>query len=343
MKNQSNVFIIAEAGVNHNGCMHRAKQLVDAAVAAKVDVVKFQTFIAEKVISKYAQKADYQKQNTGNNESQLEMVKKLQLSFEDFRELQAYCHQQGILFLSTPFDLDSIDFLATLNMGVWKIPSGEINNLPYLRKIGAYGQQVILSTGMSTLGDIEQALSILVNSGTTKENITLLHCNTEYPTPMRDVNLKAMLTMQQAFGVKVGYSDHTLGIEVPIAAVAIGAIVIEKHFTLDKTLPGPDHVASLDPIELQQMVTAIRNIEQALGTGQKLPSVSEQKNIDIARKSIHLARDVAQNTIITIDDLTVKRPGNGINPMLLDSIIGCKAKQNLKEDTQLSFAAIEWR
>jgi N,N'-diacetyllegionaminate synthase len=343
MNNHTNVFIIAEAGVNHNGSMQMAKQLVDAAVVAKVDAVKFQTFIAEKVISKYAQKADYQKQNTGSNESQLDMVKQLQLSFDDFRELQDYCKTKGILFLSTPFDLDSVDFLATLKMGIWKIPSGEITNLPYLKKIGGYGDNIILSTGMCTLGDIETALGILINNGTPKDHITILHCNTEYPTPMPDVNLKAMLTIQQAFGVNVGYSDHTLGIEVPIAAVAMGAKVIEKHFTLDKTLQGPDHVASLNPEELKQMVAAIRNIENALGTGLKLPSASEQKNIPIARKSIHLARNVPQNAILTADDLTVKRPGSGISPLLLDTLIGCKAKQDLREDTMLSLATVEWR
>ncbi len=337
------VFIIAEAGVNHNGDMALAKQLVDVAVAAKVDAVKFQTFIAEKVISKYAPKADYQKCNTGSNESQLEMVKKLQLSFDAFRELQTYCGAGGVRFLSTPFDLESIDFLASLKMGLWKIPSGEINNQPYLKKIAEYGGKIILSTGMSTLGDIEIALGILTKNGAVKEQITLLHCNTEYPTPMSDVNLKAMLTIQQAFGVNVGYSDHTLGIEVPIAAVAMGARVIEKHFTLDKSLPGPDHVASLDPGELKQMVTAIRNIENALGAGIKLPSLSEQKNINIARKSIHLARDVKQHAVLTFDDLTMKRPGNGINPLLLDSVIGCRAKQDLKEDSMLSLEAIEWR
>lgn len=343
MSNQSPVFIIAEAGVNHNGSMVMAKQLVDAAVEAKVDAVKFQTFIAENVISKYAQKADYQKVNTGNDESQLDMVRKLQLSFEDFRELKSYCESKGILFLSTPFDLESVDFLATLKMGLWKIPSGEITNLPYLKKIGAYGEKVIISTGMSTLGDIETALAILINNGTAKANITVLHCNTEYPTPMQDVNLKAMLTIQSAFGINIGYSDHTLGIEVPTAAVAMGAKVIEKHFTLDKALPGPDHVASLNPDELKQMVTAIRHIEHALGTGLKLPSASEQKNIAIARKSIHLARQVSKGSVITLDDLAIKRPGTGINPLLLDSVIGCKAKQDLQEDTMLALADLEWK
>lgn len=337
------VFIIAEAGVNHNGSMELAKQLIDAAFEAKVDAVKFQTFIAENVISKHAVKASYQKQNTGNEESQLEMVKKLQLSFNDFIELKRYCEAKGILFLSTPFDMESIDFLASLNMGLWKIPSGEITNLPYLKKIAAYGEKVIFSTGMSTLGEIETAILILTSNGTAKENITVLHCNTEYPTPMKDVNLTAMLTIRNAFKIEVGYSDHTLGIEIPTAAVALGATVIEKHFTLDKTLPGPDHVASLDPQELKDMVRVIRNIEAALGDGNKLPSPSELKNINIARKSIHLAKDIAKDTVLSWDDLIVKRPGDGLNPMLIESIVGCKVKVDLKEDTMLHLKDIEWK
>lgn len=340
---ENNVFIIAEAGVNHNGSMELAKKLIDAAFEAKVDAVKFQTFIAENVISKHAVKADYQKQNTGNDESQLEMVKKLQLSFDDFIELKQYCEKKGILFLSTPFDMESIDFLASLKMGLWKIPSGEITNLPYLKKIAAYGEKVIFSTGMCTLGEIEHAISVLTTNGTAKENITVLHCNTEYPTPMKDVNLMAMGTIRDAFKIEVGYSDHTLGIEIPTAAVALGARVIEKHFTLDKSLPGPDHVASLDPEELKQMVVAIRNIEVALGNGSKLPSESEKKNINIARKSIHLAKDIDKNAVLGWDDLVVKRPGDGINPMLIESIIGCKAKVDLKEDTMLHLKDIEWK
>lgn len=340
---EDKVFIIAEAGVNHNGNINLAKKLIDAAVAAKVDAVKFQTFIAENVVSKYAEKADYQKNTTGESETQLEMVKKLELSFHDFIELKAYCELHHIMFLSTAFDMESIEFLKGLNMGLWKIPSGEITNLPYLQKIGSFNEEVVFSTGMATLGEIERALEILVNAGTSRENITILHCNTEYPTPMKDVNLKAMLTIQNAFGINVGYSDHTLGIEVSLAAVAMGAKVIEKHFTLDKQLPGPDHLASLNPFELNAMVEAIRNIENALGTGIKLPSSSESKNIKIARKSIHLAKDINEGHVFTINDLSIKRPGNGISPLLINEIVGCIAKQDLLEDSLLSFKDIEWK
>ena len=337
------VFIIAEAGVNHNGSIELAKKLIDAAVIANVDAVKFQTFIAENVISKYAQKADYQKETTGSDDSQLDMVKKLQLSFDDFIELKKYCESSGMMFLSTPFDMDSIDFLETLKMGLWKIPSGEITNLPYLKKIGSFNEEVIFSTGMSTLGDIENALKIIISAGTLKENITILHCNTEYPTPMKDVNLKAMLTIKNAFDVKIGYSDHTLGIEIPIAAVALGATVIEKHFSLDKSMTGPDHLASLNPAELIEMVQSIRNIELALGNGVKLPSDSEKKNMNIARKSIHLLKNINKGDILTMENLTIKRPGDGINPMILEEIIGCVAKKNLAEDTLLHFKDIEWK
>jgi len=340
---KNRVFIIAEAGVNHNGSIELAKKLIDAGVEAKVDAVKFQTFIAENVISKYAEKADYQKDTTGGDESQLEMVKQLELSFEDFKELKTYCEQKGIMFLSTPFDMDSIKFLETLKMGLWKIPSGEITNLPYLQKIGSYNEKIIFSTGMSTLGDIENAIDILVKAGTSRENITILHCNTEYPTPMDDVNLKAMQTIKNAFGVNVGYSDHTLGIEVPIAAVALGATVIEKHFTLDKSMKGPDHLASLEPNELKLMVQGIRNIEEALGTAIKLPSASESKNIKIARKSIHLAKDIKKGHLFGMDDLIIKRPGNGISPLFINEIIGCRAKSDLLEDSILNFKDIEWK
>jgi N,N'-diacetyllegionaminate synthase len=339
----TNVFIIAEAGVNHNGNMDLAKQLIDKAVEAKVDAVKFQTFIAEHVISKYAQKADYQKETTGANESQLDMVKKLQLSFDDFIALKKYAESKNIMFLSTPFDMVSIDFLATLKMGLWKIPSGEITNLPYLKKIAQYNEKVIFSTGMSTLGDIEKAISILTEHGTQFSNISVLHCNTEYPTPMGDVNLKAMLTIKDAFGVAVGYSDHTLGIEIPIAAVAMGATIIEKHFTLDKNMEGPDHKASLEPEELCAMVKAIRNIETALGTGIKLPSASEKKNTEIARKSIHLAKDIKIGSVLNEDDLIIKRPGNGISPLLIESIVGCKVNKDLKADTLLALKDIAWK
>lgn len=344
MRAKNKVLIIAEAGVNHNGDINLAKKLIDAAVNANVDIVKFQTFIAENVISINAEKAAYQIENTGKpNESQLEMVKKLQLTFDDFKTLKLYCSQKGIRFLSTPFDLESVDFLRTLDTEIWKIPSGEITNLPYLQKIGAYNEQVIFSTGMSSLGDIENAIRILTDAGTLREKITVLHCNTEYPTPMPDVNLKAMLTIKNAFDINIGYSDHTLGIEVPIAAVAMGATVIEKHFTLDKMMDGPDHKASLEPDELKQMVISIRNIEQALGTGVKLPTDSERKNIEIARKSIHLAKDLQSGHIISETDLVIKRPGNGINPMLINEIVGCKLKSNVVKDSLLHLKDIEWK
>lgn len=338
MKNNQSVFIIAEAGVNHNGSLELAKQLIDKALDAKADAVKFQTFIAENVISKYAEKATYQKLSTGGEESQLEMVKKLQLSFDDFAELQTYSKAKNILFLSTPFDMQSISFLETLKMGIWKIPSGEITNFPYLNKIGAYKEKVIISSGMCTLSDIENALSVLINAGTKREDITVLHCNTEYPTPFTDVNLKAMLTIRDAFGVSVGYSDHTLGIEVPIAAVAMGAAVIEKHFTLDKNMPGPDHKASLDPMELNEMVRSIRNIEKAMsGSGIKLPSSSEIKNMNIARKSIHLTMDLTADTIILEEHIIALRPGDGISAMQWENVIGKKLRSDKKE-----FDKIKW-
>lgn len=329
MKNRT--FIIAEAGVNHNGSMELAKKLIDAAVEANVDAVKFQTFIAENVISQHATKAAYQKENTGNEETQLEMVKKLQLSFNDFIELQKYCNSKGIMFLSTPFDLDSIDFLATLKINIWKIPSGEITNLPYLKKIAYLNEKVILSTGMCTLEEIEVAINILISNGTLKENITILHCNTEYPTPMKDVNLKAMLTIQNTFDINVGYSDHTLGIELPIAAVTMGAQVIEKHFTLDKTMNGPDHIASLDPTELKAMVKAIRNIEQALGDGIKKPSNSEEKNINVIRKSLYFNTNITAGKILHDDDFIALRPGIGISPMEIDQFIGKKLINDVKK------------
>ena len=337
------VFIIAEAGVNHNGSLDLAKKLINAAVEAKADAVKFQTFISENVISKYAEKAEYQKNSTDAEENQLEMVKKLELRFNDFIELKKYCKTMGIMFLSTPFDIDSIEFLKTLDMGLWKVPSGEITNLPYLQKIGSYNEEIIISTGMSTLGDIENALGILINSGTSKEKITILHCNTEYPTLMHDVNLKAMLTIKNAFGVNIGYSDHTLGIEVSIAAVALGATVIEKQFTLDRSMQGPDHLASLEPTELIALVKSIRNIENALGSGTKLPTASESKNIKIARKSIHLAKDVKAGHVFAINDFTVKRPGDGISPLFINKVVGCIAKNDLYEDIILNFKDIEWK
>ena len=328
----SHTIIIAEAGVNHNGSLDLAKQLVVAAKAAGADYVKFQTSVPEKLISKFASMADYQKKNIGKEESQLDMLRKLVLKLEDFKELKEYCEKQGIKFMSTPFDLTSVDVLEPLGMDYWKIPSGEITNLPYLRKIANLHQPVILSTGMCCLGEIEDALRVLTDGGLNKEQISLLHCNTEYPTPFADVNLKAMQTLKECFGVRVGYSDHTKGIEVPIAAVAMGAEIIEKHFTLDKTLPGPDHVASLEPQELKAMVDAIRNIENALGNGIKQVSSSEKKNMAIARKSIIAARDIQKGEIFSEDNLTVKRPGNGINPMNWDAVIGQTAKRNFVED-----------
>jgi len=326
------VFIIAEAGVNHNGDINFAKKLIDVAKEAGADAIKFQTFKAENLVSKNAKKADYQVTNTGNNESQYEMIKKLELSFDDFIELKKYCNEKGIMFLSTPFDDESIEFLNNLGIEIFKIPSGEITNLPYLRKIGKLEKKVILSTGMADLGEIEDALNVLINSGTKKENITVLHANTEYPTPFEDVNLNAMQTITCAFDVDIGYSDHTMGIEVPIAAVAMGAKVIEKHFTLDRNLEGPDHRASLEPDELKSMVSAIRNIEKALGNGIKKPSKSEKKNIEIARKSIVAKRDIKKGEKFSEENLTVKRPGNGISPMRWDEIIGKVANRDYKED-----------
>lgn len=323
-------FIIAEAGVNHNGDINLAKKMIDKAIESGVDAIKFQTFISEKVISKFAEQAEYQKQNIGKVESQLEMVKKLEISFKHFIELKAYCDDKKILFLSTAFDETSMEFLNNLGLEIFKIPSGEITNLPYLRKIGSLKKRVILSTGMSTLGDIEKALEILRTSGTT--DITILHCNTEYPTPIGDVNLKAMNTIRDAFKVEIGYSDHTLGIEVPIAAVALGATVIEKHFTLDKTMEGPDHRASLEPEELKEMVRCIRSIEQALGDGIKKLTESESKNINIARKSIVANKYIKKDEIFTEDNLTIKRPGDGISPMQWDEIIGRESKKEFKED-----------
>ena len=325
-------FAIAEAGVNHNGSIEIAKKLVDVAAEVGADAVKFQTFKAEKVISRYAQKAEYQMQATDASESQLDMVRKLELDEAAHEELFAYCRSKDILFISTPFDLDSIDLLNKLGLKIFKIPSGEITNLPYLRKIGGLKKEIILSTGMADIGEIEDALDVLTEAGTNLENITVLHCNTEYPTPMQDVNLKAMQTIAWAFNVRVGYSDHTLGIEVPVAVVAMGATVIEKHFTLDKNMQGPDHRASLEPGELEAMVHAIRNIEKALGKGIKKPSPSELKNKPIARKSIVAARDIKKGEIFNDENITVKRPGSGISPMRWDEMIGKKVSKDYKQD-----------
>lgn len=324
------VFIIAEAGDNHNGDFELALRLVDKAAEAGADCVKFQTFVTENVISKFAEKAAYQKVTTGENESQYEMVKKLELSFEQFRSIQKYCEEKNIMFLSTPFDLDSIDFLEEIRIPFWKIPSGEITNLPYLEKIAKTGKDIIMSTGMCTMEEIGEAVSILKGHGA--GSITLLHCNTEYPTPFEDVNLRAMREMEEAFGVPVGYSDHTVGIEVPIAAAAMGAAVIEKHFTLDKNMEGPDHKASLEPEELKQMVCAVRHIEQAMGSGRKQPSHSEQKNISIARKSIVARRRICKGEELTEENLYIKRPGDGISPMRWYEIIGTAAVKDFEED-----------
>ena len=327
------VFIIAEAGVNHNGSIELAKKLIDVAVDSGVDAVKFQTFKTELCISKDAKKADYQVKNTGNaTETQFEMVKKLELSEDMHHELIAYCNSKNIMFLSTPFDHDSIELLDSLGLEIFKIPSGEITNLPYLRHIGKLNKKVILSTGMANIGEIENALDILIQAGTKKENITVLHANTEYPTPMEDVNLKAMLTIGKTFDVEYGYSDHTLGIEVPTAAVALGATVIEKHFTLDKTMEGPDHKASLEPDELNAMVKAIRNIEKALGNGIKKPSKSESKNKEIARKSIVAKITIKKGEVLTENNLAIKRPGNGISPMRWDEVIGSVASRDYNKD-----------
>ena len=329
----THVLIIAEAGVNHNGSLELAKQLIDKAVEAGVDIIKFQTFKSEKLVSKTAKQADYQRRNIGKKgEGQLDMLRKLELSQADHEELIAYCNQKGIRFFSTAFDMDSIDYLHSLNMNLWKIPSGEITNYPYLRKIAQYQEPVILSTGMCELADIEAAMNVLLEFGVKKEQITILHCNTEYPTPFSDVNLKAMLEIGEKFDVRVGYSDHTNGIEVPIAAVSLGASVIEKHFTLDKNMEGPDHKASLEPVELKAMVTAIRNIEQALGSGHKTISDSERKNIDIARKSIVAACSIKAGELLTEENLTVKRPGTGINPMRWNEVVGTRAIQNFNEE-----------
>ena len=325
-------FIIAEAGVNHNGSMEMALKLIDVAVAAGADAVKFQTFKAEKVIAVNAPKADYQKETTGSNESQLEMVKKLELDEAAHKKLLNHCQEKGIQFLSTPFDLESIDLLNRLGLKMFKIPSGEITNLPYLRKLGALKKRLILSTGMADLGEIEDALDVLTEAGTPLENLIVLHCNTEYPTPFEDVNLRAMLSIGHAFGVAVGYSDHTPGNEVAVAAVALGAVVLEKHFTLDRNLSGPDHKASLEPNELKSMVQAIRNIEKALGTGIKNPSPSELKNKPIVRKSIVAARSIRKGETFTVENLTIKRPGTGISPMRWDEILKMKASRDFYKD-----------
>ena len=331
----SKTLIIAEAGVNHNGSIDMAKRLIEAAAEAGVDYVKFQTFKSEKLVSRHATKADYQKANTGGEDSQLKMLQQLELSRDDHFLLIEHCKKCGIKFLSTAFDLESIEFLHSLNLDLWKIPSGEITNLPYLRSIAQKGGRVIMSTGMCDLSDIEAALKVLISNGTPEENITLLHCNTEYPTPWNDVNLRAMHDIAKRFNVPVGYSDHTRGIEVPIAAVALGATVIEKHFTLDNNLPGPDHKASLEPHQLKAMVDAIRHIECALGSGTKQVSESERKNMAIARKSIVAATEIKKGELFTPQNITVKRPGGGISPMKWDEVIGTIASHDYLPDEMI--------
>lgn len=328
----SKVFVIAEAGVNHNGDLRLAKKMIDVAGECSADAIKFQTFKAERAISRFAAKADYQKKTTGDLESQVAMVKKLELSDDAFEMLCAYCRDKGIMFLSSPFDMESIEFLDRLGLNAFKIPSGEITNLPYLRKIGRLNKRVILSTGMADLGEVEDALDVLTTSGTLRSKIALLHCNTEYPTPHQDVNLRAMLTIANAFQLEVGYSDHTIGIEVPIAAVALGATIIEKHFTLSRTMDGPDHQSSLEPEELKRMVASIRITEAALGNGLKAPSKSEQKNIVVARKSIVAGKTIKTGDVFSEENITVKRPGTGINPMEWDCVIGRTSPRAFEPD-----------
>ena len=322
-------LIIAEAGVNHNGSFELAKQLVDCAKDAGADLVKFQTAKPESLVSKYAEMADYQKKNTGQKTSQKDMLRKLLLPYEDFIKLSEYCKSLGIGFLSTPFDIESIYFLKD-QVPFWKVPSGEITNYPYLVEIAKTGMPVVLSTGMCEISEIDDAVALLKENGTTE--LTLLHCNTQYPTPYEDVNLHAMETLKNRYGLKVGYSDHTQGIEVPIAAVALGAAIIEKHFTLDHTLPGPDHKASLEPQELKEMVRSIRNIESALGSSEKKVSPSERNNIAVARKSIVASQRISRGEILNSDNLTTKRPGTGISPMQWNQIVGTRAVRDFEED-----------
>lgn len=326
------IFIIAEAGVNHNGDLATAKKMIAAAAGAGADAVKFQTFTAEHVASAFAPKAGYQERTTGAGESQLAMIQRLELDKKAHRTLLDYCRGKGVLFLSTPFDLGSIDLLADLGMATFKVPSGEITNLPYLRKVGALKKNIILSTGMADLGEIEAALDVLTGAGTKRERITLLHCTTEYPAPFGEVNLRAMLTLRAAFGTAVGYSDHTRGIEIPVAAAALGATVIEKHFTLDRTMEGPDHKASLEPPELSAMIQAVRNVERALGDGIKRPAPSERKNREAARKSVVAAKAIKKGERFSARNIAAKRPGSGISPMRWDEVIGARARRDFAKD-----------
>ena len=333
-------IIIAEAGVNHNGDIQTAKRLIDVASDAGVDYIKFQTFKAERLVSPSAQKAKYQiKNDTSNDDSQLNMLKKLELSDANHKELISYCKSKKISFFSTAFDEEAISYLSSLNFDMLKIPSGELTNFPYLRAIARTGLPVILSTGMANIDEIQKSIGVLISNGTKKNQITVLHCNTEYPTPMSDVNLRAMLTIKEKLGVSIGYSDHTLGIEVPIAAVALGAKIIEKHFTLDRSLKGPDHKASLEPNELKEMVKYIRNIEKAIsGNGIKEASFSEKKNIHITRKSIHLSKNLKSGTVITEQDLIALRPGDGICTMNWDRVIGKTVIRDLNKFDKITWA-----
>lgn len=338
------IIIIAEAGVNHNGSLERAREMVYAAKRAGADYVKFQTAVPELVISSIAPKAEYQKETTGNEQSQLEMCRAIHLKLSDYEGLKALCEEVGIGFMSTPFDLVSIDLLADLGQDWFKIPSGEITNLPYLRRVASKGVPVIISTGMSTVSEVLTAVEVLTGeskeylseSTLTRDDIIVLHCNTEYPTPMADVNLRAMEELRRATGCRVGYSDHTVGIEVPIAAAALGACVLEKHFTLDRSLPGPDHKASLTPDELAAMVSAVRNVEKALGSAEKHVTSSEEKNMVVARKSIVAARPIKKGEVLTEENITVKRPGNGLSPMLWDKVIGTRAVADFDYDTLIN-------
>lgn len=330
------VIIIAEAGVNHNGSLSNAKDLIDIAAEAGADYVKFQTFKAENLVSKEAVKANYQIANTGESSSQFDMLKSLEFPYEWHEELKVYASEKGVHFLSTGFDLESIDFLNHLGMDFFKVPSGEITNLQYLERIASYHKPIILSTGMADLQEIREAVAVLENEGVKRESLTILHCNTEYPTPMEDVNLLAMRTIKEELGISVGYSDHTLGIEVPIAAVALGATVIEKHFTIRRDMPGPDHAASLEPAELKAMVAAIRNIEKAIsGNGIKEPSKSEKKNIVVARKSIYAKVKMPAGHEVKAADLIMKRPGDGISPMKMNQIVGKVLKHEVEANHKL--------
>lgn len=335
LKDLDRVFIIAEAGVNHNGDLERALRLVDAAAQAGADAVKFQTFQAESITSKAAPLATYQKKNGAEADSQFEMLKKLELSEQDHEVLRKYAQEKNILFFSTGFDIPSLHLLKKMGLSLFKVPSGEITNLPYLEVMAELAEEVIISTGMSSVHEVQDAVKVFLDRGFSKEDLVVLHCNTEYPTPFEDVHLRAMAQLGQTLGVRYGYSDHTLGIEIPIAAAALGAVVLEKHFTLDKNLPGPDHRASLDPNELKAMVEGIRRIEKALGQSEKKPSPSELKNIGVARKSIVTAKSIKKGDLFTTENLTTKRPGTGLSPMKWHAVLGTPALRDYEEDELL--------